>query len=102
MNELGLHCIDVRDLAFVFYGGIKLLKRTKKLVRINQLHDFPLLIRVWRVIDENHFDGQNPSEFAIPKMDGIVARQYNKGGAGQSFLGGADSIAIGKEGHADR
>ncbi|MBM7795327.1 hypothetical protein QP411_06400 [Pseudoglutamicibacter cumminsii] len=54
------------------------------------------------MIDENHFDGQNPSEFAIPKMDGIVARQYNKGGAGQSFLGGADSIAIGKEGHADR
>ena len=89
MNELGVRCIDVRDLAFVFYGGIKLLKRTKKLVRINQLHDFSLLIRDWRLIDENHFDG-------------IVARQHNKGGAGQSFLGGADSIAIGKEGHADR
>ena len=35
-------------------------------------------------------------------MDGIVARQYNKGGAGQSFLGGAETIAIGKEGHAGR
>ncbi|MCZ9294172.1 hypothetical protein [Corynebacterium meitnerae] len=29
-------------------------------------------------------------------MDGIVARQHNKVGAGQSFLGGADTIANGK------
>lgn len=83
MNELGVRCIDVRDLGFVFDGGIKLLKRTEELVRINQPHDFPLLIRDRRLVVENQLDWLNPSEFVVPKIDFIVARHHNKGGAGE-------------------